>query len=69
MHIFLRDDKALSHIKTQLSARGDSEVSLILILENGEKEVEMKLPGRFKTSPQLAGALRVVPGVSHVELV
>jgi hypothetical protein len=30
-------------------------------------EVEVKLPGRFKVSPQIAGAIKAVPGVIQVE--
>jgi DNA polymerase-3 subunit alpha len=30
-------------------------------------EVEMKLPGRYKVSPQIAGAIKAVSGVVEVE--
>ena len=36
------------------------------MLEQGT-EVEVKLPGRFKVSPQIAGAIKAVPGVVQVE--
>ena len=45
---------------------GDGEVSMVLMLEQGT-EVEVKLPGRFKVSPQIAGAIKAVPGVVQVE--
>jgi DNA polymerase III subunit alpha len=32
-----------------------------------ETEVEMKLPGRFKVSPQIAGAIKAVAGVVDVQ--
>ena len=48
------------------SANGDGEVSVVLMLEQGT-EVEVKLPGRFKVSPQIAGAIKAVPGVVQVE--
>ena len=44
------------------AANGDGEVSMVLMLEQGT-EVEVKLPGRFKVSPQIAGAIKAVPGV------
>jgi DNA polymerase-3 subunit alpha len=44
---------------------GDGEISVVLLLDAAE--VEIKLPGRFKVSPQIAGALKAVPGVEHVE--
>jgi DNA polymerase-3 subunit alpha len=40
---------------------------MILILEDGATEVEVRLPGRFKVSPQIAGALKAVPGVVEVQ--
>ena len=45
---------------------GDGEVSMVLMLEQGT-EVEVKLPGRFKVSPQIAGAIKAVAGVVTVE--
>ena len=46
--------------------QGDGEVSMVLMLGNGN-EVEVKLPGRFKVSPQIAGAIKAVTGVVTVE--
>jgi DNA polymerase-3 subunit alpha len=48
--------------------KADGEVALILLLNEGT-EVEVKLPGRFKVSPQIAGAIKAVPGVVAVEAV
>ncbi|MBR1120680.1 DNA polymerase III subunit alpha [Bradyrhizobium lablabi] len=45
---------------------GDADVSLVIMLDL-ETEVEMKLPGRFKVSPQIAGALKAVSGVVDVQ--
>jgi DNA polymerase-3 subunit alpha len=47
-------------------ANGDGEVSLVMLLDL-ETEVEMKLPGRFKVSPQIAGAIKAVAGVVDVQ--
>ena len=48
--------------------RGDAtgEVSFVLMLDDGV-EVEVKLPGRYPVSPQIAGAVKTVPGVLEVE--
>jgi DNA polymerase-3 subunit alpha len=45
-------------------ANGD--VSLVMMLDM-ETEVEMKLPGRFRVSPQIAGAIKAVAGVVDVQ--
>ena len=44
----------------------DGDVSLVMMLDL-ETEVEMKLPGRFKVSPQIAGAIKAVAGVVDVQ--
>lgn len=41
---------------------------MIVLLENGAREVEVKLPGRFRLSPEIAGALKAVPGVTDVQV-
>ena len=47
--------------------RGDGEIALVLMLEDGRREVEIRLPGRYKATPQIAGAIKAVPGVVAVE--
>ncbi len=39
---------------------------MVLLLGEGA-EVEVKLPGRFKVSPQIAGAIKAIPGVVEVQ--
>jgi DNA polymerase-3 subunit alpha len=68
MRIFLRDDRALGSVQQRLTLRGEGEVSLILILDGGEREVEVRLKDRYQATPQVAGALRAVPGVVQVEV-
>jgi DNA polymerase III subunit alpha len=68
MRIFLRDERPIGSVLERLKARGEGEVSLILILDDVKQEVEVKLPGRYMASPQLAGALRAVPGVVDVQM-
>ena len=77
LRVFLRDDAPLEGVARRLepiapasvrngSDHGDGEVSVVLMLGNGN-EVEVKLPGRFKVSPQIAGAIKAVSGVVTVE--
>jgi DNA polymerase-3 subunit alpha len=60
--------RAATQVGSARSAQGnaDGEVSMVLMLAAGT-EVEVKLPGRFKISPQIAGAIKAVPGVVQVE--
>jgi DNA polymerase III subunit alpha len=58
-----------SQAKPAASGGGaDGDVSLVMMLDL-ETEVEMKLPGRFKVSPQIAGAIKAVTGVVDVQTV
>jgi DNA polymerase-3 subunit alpha len=81
LRVFLRDGAPLDAVakrlepagpgrsaqgNTRAPANGDGEVSVVLLLNRGT-EVEVKLPGRFKVSPQIAGAIKAVPGVVQVE--
>jgi DNA polymerase III subunit alpha len=76
LRVFLRDEVPLAGVARRLEALpkssggnradGDGEVSMVLVLKNGS-EVEIKLPGRFKVSPQIAGAIKAVSGVVTVE--
>ncbi|MGH6844685.1 MAG: hypothetical protein ACRECU_08185, partial [Methylocella sp.] len=65
LRVFLRDKDPLGEIARHLSARGDGDVSLVLLTSSGE--VEVKLPGKFSVSPQVAGALKAIPGIVAVE--
>ena len=82
LRVFLRDAAPIEAVAKRLepvartvaamqggaarSAPGDGEVSMVLLLARGA-EVEVRLPGRFKVSPQIAGAIKAVLGVVQVE--
>jgi len=64
--VFLRNEAPIESVAKRLDAHGDGEVSMVLMLGAGT-EVEIKLPGRFKVSPQIAGAIKAIPGVVEVQ--
>ena len=47
-------------------ALGEGTVSVVLMLK--EREVEVRLPGQYRVTPQVAGAIKAVPGILHVEV-
>jgi DNA polymerase-3 subunit alpha len=67
LRVFLRDQAPLEPFAKRLDTKGDGEVNVVLQLSGGT-EVEIKLPGRFKVSPQIAGAIKAVPGVLDVHM-
>ncbi len=60
LRVFVRSDGPLEGIARRLEPKGDGEVSMAT-------EVEVRLPGKFKVSPQICGALKAVPGVIDVQ--
>ena len=69
MRIFLRDEKALSNLTSLIGKQGDGSVSVVVLQGQGEREVEIELPGQRLVSPQIAGAVKSLPGIVDVELV
>jgi DNA polymerase III subunit alpha len=67
LRVFVRDETPLASIASRLGARGEGEVSLVVILGPEDGEVEIRLPGRYAVSAALAGALKAAPGVVAVE--
>src|SRR6476469_3971263 len=75
LRVFLRAEAPIESVAKRLEApsagrvaQDQGEVALVLMLGEGT-EVEVKLPGRFRVSPQIAGAIKAVPGVVAVEAV
>nr|WP_321459228.1 DNA polymerase III subunit alpha [uncultured Cohaesibacter sp.] len=68
MRVFVNDPKPLSSLQKQLDDRGDGEVSVIVMLDEGECEVEMRLKGKYYVSPEVGRALKAIPGIVDVEV-
>ncbi len=69
LRVFVRDETPLDSIERRLTAPGEGEVSLVVILGPQDGEVEIRLPGRYSVSAAIAGALKAAPGVVAVEQV
>jgi DNA polymerase-3 subunit alpha len=75
LRVFLRDEAPLESVARRLEGspvgrpgNDNGEVALVLMLAEGT-EVEVKLGGRFRVSPQIAGAIKAVPGVVEVQAI
>ncbi len=66
LQIFVRSAEPLPSIGLHLGEKGEGEVSIIAMTAD-RAECEIKLPGRFKISPQIAGAIKAIPGIVAVE--
>ncbi|MEP9353541.1 DNA polymerase III subunit alpha [Xanthobacter sp. KR7-65] len=72
LRIFLRSPDPIEGIARRLAdgkpgESGAGEVSLILLVDDAQAEVEVSLPGKYAVSPQIAGAIKAIPGVVSVE--
>jgi DNA polymerase-3 subunit alpha len=54
--------------KSAAPSGSEGEVTVVMMLDL-QTEVELKLPGRFRVSPQIAGAIKAVAGVVDVQTV
>ena len=66
LQIFVRTAEPLASIGAMLKERGDGRVSLVAMTPD-RAETEIELPGRFKITPQIAGAIKAIPGIVSVE--
>lgn len=68
MRLFIKTVDMLAQIEQNLNPHGNGEVGLILIQEDGLREVEITLPKRYKVNSHIANAMKLIPGVIAVEL-
>jgi len=66
MKIFIDETTPLDAVRARLTERGKGNVSLVLLREAG-REVELKLKGGYRVTPQIRGAVKAVPGVVEVQ--
>ncbi|MER0239185.1 DNA polymerase III subunit alpha [Fulvimarina sp. MAC8] len=69
LRIFLRDENPIDAFQSHLQPNGDSEVSIVLLRDDGGREVEIMLADKYRVSPQIASAIKAAQGVVDVELV
>ncbi|MCZ2158622.1 DNA polymerase III subunit alpha [Bartonella sp. 220] len=69
MRLFIKKVDMLAQIEQNLNPGGNGEVGLILIQEDGLREVEITLPKRYKVNSRVANAMKSIQGVVNVELV
>ena len=67
LRIVLEDRASLPRIRDMLAEKGRGEIRVVLQLDHGMRELEVRLPGRFDISPQRASALMGLSGVVAVQ--
>ncbi|WP_455482597.1 DNA polymerase III subunit alpha [Bartonella sp. B35(2025)] len=69
MRLFIKTVDALSQIEQNLNPSGNGEVGLILVQEDGLREVEITLPKRYEINLRVANIMKSIRGVVNVELI
>ena len=71
LQIFVRSTEPLASIGRHLGERGPSDSALgevsIIAMTAERAEAEIKLPGRYRVSPEIASAIKAIPGILAVE--
>ena len=68
IRVWLRETKAVPHIRDLLAKEGGGKGRVILVPRLGdERSVEIALPGTYSVTPRLTQALTGVPGVERVD--
>lgn len=69
LRLYMRSSEPLNAITPYLAPQNDGQVvSLVLIKEDGASEVEIELPNRYRVGPQVASAMKAIPGIVEVEM-
>ncbi|SFZ82032.1 DNA polymerase-3 subunit alpha [Devosia enhydra] len=66
--VFAGDASCLQPIRAQLRPGGEGVVSFIVIRDGGSREYEIELKERYRVTPELAGGIKALPGVTDVRL-
>jgi DNA polymerase III subunit alpha len=66
LRVYLRDLEPLDSLQARIARRGEGFISLVVMGE-GDDELEVELPGKWDVSGAVAGALKSVPGVMAVQ--
>ena len=66
--VFVGEEQCLEPIRAQLRPGGEGTVSLVVIRDQGAREFEIELPGHYRVTTELAGAIRASAGVIDASL-
>jgi DNA polymerase III subunit alpha len=63
LKVFLREAEALARLKSLFGREAGGKGRVSLVLDLGDREVEMALPGGFRVDPKLRAAVQSLPGI------
>jgi DNA polymerase III subunit alpha len=66
LRVFVRDHDPLESLHARITRKGEGLISIV-VMGDGDDEMEVELPGRWDVSPAVAGSLKSVSGVMAVQ--
>jgi DNA polymerase-3 subunit alpha len=66
LRIYLRDEKPLGAISGVIAREKKGRGKIKLMLDSGQSEIEIALPGGFAIGPQTRAAIKAIPGIVEV---
>ena len=66
LRIYLRDDKPLSAISGIIAREKKGRGKVKLVLDSGQSEIEIAIPGGFSIGAQTRAAIKAIPGIIEV---
>ncbi len=67
LRIFADREEVFEGIKKRLPPPGRGVISVVVLADSTAQEVELQVPGGYAVTPQIRGAIKVLPGVMEVE--
>ncbi|SMQ64402.1 DNA polymerase-3 subunit alpha [Devosia lucknowensis] len=64
--VFLADQRALTATSAQLKRGGNGTVNFVVIRDDGAREYEIELPGKYNVTAEVAGGIKALDGVTDV---
>ncbi len=65
--IYLDDDMALGNLRSLIERQSKGQGRLNVVVDAGDQEVEIALPGSFALSPATRAAIKAIAGVARVD--
>ncbi len=67
VRLYVDESIDLDSLARRLPESGSGEISLVLLTGDKQLEAEICMPGKYLLTPETAGALKALPGVSEVK--
>jgi DNA polymerase III subunit alpha len=68
LKLYLEDTTDIDGLTKRLPGHGNAQVTLVVFCQDRRREIDIRLPGSYDVTPEIAGALKAFPGVLDVAI-